>query len=99
MEIANLDYKDYKYREGDVVYCDVPYEKIDSNNCKDYGVVFDSLEFYRWVKEQPYQVFFSSYEISDKTFYKKKIKAVMRLMAAEGNSKKDIEYLYSNQPF
>ena len=97
LEVCNISYKDYKYNPGDIVYCDVPYEQKDKTSCDDYGVKFDSLEFYRWVKEQDYQIFFSSYEISDDSFYKVKIKEVAQLMGATTNSKKDVEYLYSNR--
>lgn len=97
LEISNIDYKDYKYKEGDVVYCDVPYEKLNGK-CDDYGLEFNSKDFYKWVKEQPYQVFFSSYEISDDTFYKIKIKSVMSLIGANTNGQFVNEYLYSNMP-
>lgn len=86
------------YQDGDIVYCDVPYEQLDKNKCDDYGVQFDSLAFYEWVKTQPYQIFFSSYEISDNSFEKVKIKAIQSLIGAKTNSKKVNEYLYSNRP-
>lgn len=98
LEVSNVSYFDYEYQEGDVVYCDVPYEDIKKNKCKDYGVNFDSLAFYQWVKAQPYQVFFSSYEISDDSFYKVKVKSVSTLIGANTNSQKVNEYLYSNKP-
>lgn len=97
LEVSNIDYKDYKYKKGDIVYCDVPYERLDKNNCNDYGVTFNSLEFYEWVKKQPYQVYFSSYEISDKNFYKVKIKSIASLIGANTNGKFVNEYLYSNK--
>ena len=93
-----MDYRSYKYQDGDVVYCDVPYEQHGKNKCDDYGVQFDSLAFYEWAKAQPYQVFFSSYEISDDSFEKVKIKSVQALFGAQTNSKKVNEYLYSNRP-
>ena len=96
--MSNGDYHDYEYKDGDVVYCDIPYEVKDRGRCEDYGVIFDSLEFYAWAKSRPYQVFFSSYEISDDSFYKVKIKSVMSLMGATTNSQKRTEYLYSNRP-
>lgn len=99
LEVTNIDYHDYVYQEGDIVYCDVPYEETrnNKNKCKDYGLVFDSLEFYRWAKEQPFQVFFSSYEISDDSFYKLKIKEVQNLMSSTNQSGTSTEYLYSNK--
>lgn len=97
LEVSNIDYHDYEYKSGDVVYCDVPYERLDKNGCDDYGVQFDSLEFYAWAKAQPYQVFFSSYEISDDSFYKVKIKTIHSLIGANTNDKTVNEYIYSNK--
>ena len=97
LEISNISYKDYKYQDGDIVYYDVPYEKDSKGNCNDYGVYFNSKEFYKWVKDQPYQVYFSSYEISDDSFYKIKLKSVMSLIGANTNGQFVNEYLYSNK--
>lgn len=98
LEVCNMSYEVYEYHPGDIVYCDVPYEVIGKAKCEDYGVKFDSLAFYEWVKTRPYQVFFSSYEISDESFYKIKIKTVQSLIGANTNGKTVNEYLYSNQP-
>ena len=98
LEVCNISYEDYQYKPGDVVYCDIPYEKNGQGKCDDYGVNFDSLKFYEWVKKQDYQIFFSSYEISDKSFYSKKIKSVQALIGANTNGKMLNEYLYSNMP-
>lgn len=99
LEVSNIDYHDYKYKEGDVVYCDVPYEQVNKTGCDDYGVQFDSLEFYDWVKSKEYQIYFSSYEISDDSFYRKKVKSIKSLIGSNTNSKSVNEYLYSNKPF
>ena len=98
LEVSNIDYRDYEYQDGDIVYCDVPYEQAGKQKCDDYGVNFNSLEFYEWVKAQPYQIYFSSYEISDKSFHKKKLKSVASLIGATTNGQKVNEYLYSNKP-
>lgn len=58
LEVSNIDYQSYQYKEGDIVYCDIPYEQQGKAKCDDYGLDFDSLAFYEWVKQQPYQVFF-----------------------------------------
>lgn len=44
--ITNLEctcnsYKEYKYLDGDIIYCDIPYE-----NTKEYIHKFDHKEFY-----------------------------------------------------
>lgn len=53
---------------------------------------------YKWAKSRPYQVFFSSYDISDDSFYKIKIKDVQSLIGSNTNGTKVAEYLYSNMP-
>lgn len=93
-----MSYEDYKHEPGDIVYCDIPYEQVNKGKCNDYGVDFDNLKFYEWVKAQDYQVFFSSYEISDDSFYKVKVKTVQSLIGANTNGKMVNEYLYSNMP-
>ena len=97
LEVCNMSYEAYEYEPGDIVYCDVPYEQLGKAKCDDYGVDFDSLSFYKWAKEQPYQIFFSSYEISDDSFFKIKLKSVQSLIGANTNGKKVNEYLYSNK--
>jgi len=64
LEFHNHDYREYQHKDGDVVYCDIPYE-----NTKPYqGNEFNHKEFYEWAKTRPYPVYFSSYEISDNNF-------------------------------
>ena len=58
-----MDYHDYKYHDGDVVYCDIPYQNIYENKANDYGQIFDSGSFYNWAISRPYPVYFSSYSL------------------------------------
>lgn len=60
----NHDYREYQHKDGDVVYCDIPYENAGSYQ----GNEFNHKEFYEWAKTRPYPVYFSSYEISDNNF-------------------------------
>jgi hypothetical protein len=87
-------YTDYKYEDGDVVYCDVPYKSTGG-----YGQPFNHKEFYDWVASRPYPVYFSSYEISDDRFYKKKVKETVTTFSPTSNNMKRTEWLYSNRPF
>lgn len=98
LEVCNISYEDFEYKPGDIVYCDVPYEVMGKQKCKDYGLNFDSLKFYEWAKNREYQIFFSSYEISDDSFFKIKLKSIQSLIGAGTNGKFVNEYLYSNKP-
>ena len=93
IEIKNNSYEDYEYKEGDIVYCDPPYE---DTNCGSYSG-FDSRSFYDWVASRGYQVFFSSYRIEDDRFIPvwQKEKRVLTVNEEVFNT----EYLYSNRDY
>lgn len=56
LQIQQGDYASYEYQDGDVVYCDPPYEGTAS-----YEAVFDHKKFYEWFLSRPYPVYLSSY--------------------------------------
>lgn len=92
LEIVCGDYRDYEYRDGDVVYCDPPYE-----GTVDYGAAFDSVGFYEWAYTRPYQVWFSSYDITDKRFRRVWAKRHRGLMAGSAGAVYNWESLYTNR--
>lgn len=87
-------YEDYQYKDGDVVYCDPPYE----NTAKYSEDGFNHKKFYDWVAGRPYKVYFSSYEISDTRFYKVWSKEKTQLLNGQGARAKVQETVYCNQP-
>ena len=93
LEVKQGSYLDYVYEDGDIVYCDPPYEGTKNYDKTD----FNHAEFYNWVASRPYKVYFSSYEISDKRFYKVWSEKKRKLMCG-GCSDKVTEYLYCNHP-
>ena len=93
LDIKQGSYLDYVYEDGDIVYCDPPYEGTRNYDKTD----FNHAEFYDWVASRPYKVYFSSYEISDKRFYKVWSEKKRKLMCG-ACSDKVTEYLYCNQP-
>ena len=93
LEVKQGSYLDYVYADGDIVYCDPPYEGTKNYDKTD----FNHAEFYNWVASRPYKVYFSSYEISDKRFYKVWSEKKRKLMCG-GCSDKVTEYLYCNHP-
>lgn len=89
IEINNGSYLDYKYKEGDVVYCDPPY--ADTNQ-KGYRNKFDSNNFIEWALTRDYPVYISSYELP-KSFYLIYEKPFLN------NYRKSVtERLYCNKP-
>jgi hypothetical protein len=59
------NYTDYEYQEGDVVYCDIPYENTRGYNKEDY---FDHKAFYNWALTRDYPIYISSYELPEGFF-------------------------------
>lgn len=92
LEIRNGSYLDYEYREGDIVYCDPPYE-----GTAEYAGGFDSKQFYDWLMSRPYQVWFSSYQISDKRPRMVWAKGKSNLMAGASGQKQNYECIYTNR--
>lgn len=92
IEFTNKSYAEYEYQQGDIVYLDPPYE-----NTTKYSGGFNHQEFYDWVFTRPYQVWFSSYKISDKRF--KMVWAKMKRSLANGTktTSYNFECIYTNK--
>lgn len=94
LEINCGSYLDYQYRDGDIVYCDPPYEdtaKYDNDG-------FNHKQFYDWVASREYPVYFSSYEISDNRFNVVWQTEKQSLLNNSKETKKVVtEYLYCNK--
>jgi hypothetical protein len=54
------DYRNYEYREGDIVYCDPPYAGTEG-----YGCEFDHDAFWEWARTRTYPVYVSEYQAPD----------------------------------
>ena len=85
-------YADYEYQEGDVVYCDIPYENTRGYNKEDY---FDHEAFYDWALSRDYPVYISSYELPDGffCFFEKERRCLMN--GPSSNYK--VEKLFTNK--
>lgn len=92
LDIHCGSFLDYSYSEGDVVYCDPPYEGTTG-----YSGGFNHAEFYEWVATRPYTVFFSSYDITDKRFFEVWSKEKLVTMSASDNRLKKVEKLFCNK--
>lgn len=98
IEITQGSYENYIYKQGDIVYCDIPYENSVAEKNSKYCGEFDFASFYNWVATRDFPVYFSSYEISDNRFPvcgKKDIKIILS-NDITGNTKDRTEYLYTN---
>lgn len=94
VELSNDTYLNYVYKEGDVVYCDPPYE---DTWCGSYGG-FNNEEFYKWVESREYTVYFSSYEMPKLNEQFKKVwERDKRVTAGLDNAMVKRECIYSNK--
>jgi len=89
LEITNMDYREYKYQAGDVVYCDIPYQN-GSNAGQDYDGGFDAGAFYAWAVSRPYPVYFSSYKLGGILWERDKL----QIRSGSSNSKVRREVVY-----
>jgi site-specific DNA-adenine methylase len=58
VEFTQSDYRQYEHRDGDVVYCDVPYKGTDPR----YQTKFDLDAFWEWARTCDYPVYVSEYK-------------------------------------
>ena len=92
LEITCGSYEQYVHQDGDVVYCDPPYEGTGG-----YGTAFDYQQFYDWAASRPYQVFFSSYQITDNRFKIIWQTTKQSLMNSGSGQFTVTEFLYTNK--
>lgn len=93
IEFSSKSYEEYEHMEGDIVYCDPPYEGT-GKYCKDG---FNHKAFYDWVASRPFQVWFSSYDISDNRFFPVWKKNRRSTFSATNKSLYKEEVIYTNR--
>ena len=93
LELSIKSYEEYEYQEGDVVYCDPPYE--GTRKYDDGG--FDHYAFYKWAATRPYQIWFSSYPNISYDFKKVYAIKLNSTLSRDNNSRAEFEVLYTNK--
>lgn len=91
--ITNKDYKEYKPIDGDIIYCDIPYQDTDSYNAG----AFDHDAFYKWASSLNYPVYVSSYNINTEGLYLIYAKRKKSNLASAGYGADVWEKLYANK--
>lgn len=64
LESLQSDYRDVPLRDGDIVYCDIPYRGTGA----EYVTGFDHEAFYAWCVTQTVPVYISEYEMPNDRF-------------------------------
>lgn len=91
--ITNKDYREYKPIDGDIIYCDIPYQDTDSYNAG----AFDHDAFYKWASSLNYPVYVSSYNINTEGLYLIYAKRKKSNLASAGYGADVWEKLYANK--
>lgn len=91
-EFSTNPYNEYNYLDGDIVYCDIPYE--GTRNFRNQ--LFDHDTFYIWARNANFPVFFSSYEAPN-DFYKIEVKEINSLFKAQPKRKNVTECIFLNR--
>ena len=82
------DYRNYVYQDGDVVYCDPPYENTDK-----YTVDFDNEGFWQWCRTRNFPVYISEYRAPE-DFISVWSKEKRRLFNHRALSSNAVEHLF-----
>ena len=86
--VSTDDYRNYVYQDGDVVYCDPPYE----GTCG-YGRLFDHETFWQWCRTRDFPVYVSEYRAPE-DFISIWRKEKRRLFNSSGLSENAVEHLF-----
>lgn len=67
MIVTKGDYRDYVHEDGDIVYCDVPYDtpSMRQKGQGYNGTVFDYAAFRQWALSRDYPVYISEYSMPE----------------------------------
>lgn len=93
IQFSNISYSDYEYLDGDVVYCDIPYENAKG---KVHYADFNHKAFYDWAYSRPFPVYISSYEVSDDRFESLVVAKRLQLLAKTQNNERT-ERIFMNK--
>lgn len=63
VQVQYNSYESYKYEDGDIVYCDIPYHNTKCTQYKNKW--FNHEAFWQWAKQRPYDVYVSERTIPD----------------------------------
>ena len=96
LEMICRSYTEYEYEDGDVVYCDPPYDNR-KNKQNYYSCDFDFSAFLDWVATRDYPVYFSSYPIGDSRFELAWSKEKNTSFSPWNNGVRNLECLYRNK--
>ena len=86
--VSTDDYRNYVYQDGDVVYCDPPYEGTYG-----YGRGFDHEAFWQWCRTRDFPVYVSEYRAPE-DFISIWCKEKRRLFNSSGLSENAVEHLF-----
>lgn len=92
LEFSSIDYADFKAENGDIIYCDPPYE-----NTEKYIKGVNHNSFFEWCLLQNNAVFISEYQDLSKYGFIKVFEIEKRqLLNKNSETKNNIEYLFWN---
>ena len=93
LESLQSDYRDIEIKEGDVVYCDIPYKGTNEYNCP-----FDHDAFYKWALSLDFPIFVSEYDMPE-GFAPIAMCGLRSIMSANGKQSIMAEKIYTQKPF
>ena len=94
---TSTSYEDYEFRDGDVVYCDPPYQGTGAT----YNRGFDNDKFWEWVRTCNYPVYVSEYNAPEDfvSIWSKKKRKLGKGGLSGYTGNEAIEHLYIHRKF
>ena len=95
LTMTMMDYREYEYQDGDIVYCDIPYPNcVEMSKNKNYETNFDHGAFYQWAISRQFPVYFSSYRLGSVLWEKDKY--ITKAGQGNGSIRREVLYCVDN---
>jgi site-specific DNA-adenine methylase len=98
LEFTFASYADYEHRDGDVVYCDIPYASATEGYrfMKRSGLAFDHAAFWEWARTREYPVYVSESTAPDDfaPIWERQKRSIMKMHDCEYRTRRECVFVH-----
>ena len=99
LEFTFNSYADYEHRDGDVVYCDIPYASATEGYrfMKRSGLTFDHAAFWEWARTREYPVYVSESTAPDDfaPIWERQKRSIMKMHDCEYRTRRECVFVHN----
>ena len=98
MEFTFTSYDAYEHRDGDIVYCDIPYRSATESYrfMRRNGMTFDHDRFWEWARTRDYPVYISETDAPDDfaAIWTRQKRSIMKMSNCEYKARRECLFVH-----